>query len=345
MNYFMPAEWEPHSGTWLAWPHNKDHWPGKFETISPVYVEIIRALIAGGEEVFICVNNEKMELSARDAIRRQAQDDKLFNHIHFFQIPTDSSWMRDIGPIFTTALPLYSLTITNWIFNAWGQKWPPWDKDDKVPQHIAKMLKLPMVQPGIVFEGGSIDVNGKGTLLTTEQCLLNKNRNPHLNRAQIEKYLYDFLGAANILWLKEGIIGDDTDGHIDDIARFTDPQTVVCCIEENPRDENYEILKKNLEDLEKMKDQDGRPLKIVPLPMPDPVIYENERLPASYANFYIANKAVLVPTFRCKKDEEALKILAKLFPARKIIGIDCVDLVWGLGAIHCSTQQQPPPPR
>lgn len=333
----MPAEWEPHSGTWLAWPHNKEHWPGKFEPIPRVYSKIVRALLQGGERIFICVNDEKMGREARDILALSKEEQEV---VQFFRIPTDASWSRDHGPIFVRD-ETGQLTITDWIFNAWGGKYPPWDKDDIVPQQISEQLKIPAVQPGIVLEGGSIDVNGKGTLLTTEQCLLNKNRNPQLNRDQIEKYLHDYLGATNILWLKEGIVGDDTDGHIDDIARFTDPQTVVCAVEQNQKDENYEILQKNLEDLKKMKDQDGKPFRIIPIPMPTPVIYENQRLPASYANFYIANTAVLVPTFNCRQDEEAIKILTPLFPTRKIIGIDCVDLAWGLGTLHCSTQQQP----
>lgn len=331
--YRMPAEWEPHEGTWIAWPHNRDHWPGNFEKIPLIYVEMIRAL-AESEQVFICVNDADMESQARSIISHSS------SLIHFFHIPTNASWSRDHGPIFVRD-ENKNLTITNWIFNCWGEKYPPWDKDDAVPQRIAEILKLPIIQPGIVLEGGSIDVNGEGTLLTTKQCLLNKNRNPHLSREQIEKYLHDYLGATNILWLKEGIVGDDTDGHIDDIARFTDPRTVICCVEENPKDKNYEILKKNFEDLGKMLDQDGNPLRVIKLPMPDPVFYEGQRLPASYANFYIANNIVLLPTFRCEQDAQAQKILAKLFPTRKIVTIDCTDFVWGLGTFHCSTQQQP----
>ncbi|MBI4995248.1 agmatine deiminase family protein [Candidatus Peregrinibacteria bacterium] len=329
-SYLMPAEWEPHQGTWLAWPHNLDHWPGKFEKIPPVYAKIVNALLEGGEEVFICVNDEEMERSARKILPQK---------VKFFQIPTNASWSRDHGPIFVRD-KTGKLIIEDWIFNAWGDQWPH-DKDDIVPQKIAEQLKLPLVQPGIVLEGGSIDVNGKGLLLTTTQCLLNKNRNPHLTQKQIEKYLRDYLGAEKILWLEEGIIGDDTSGHIDDIARFTDEKTIVAAVEENPKDENYKILKKNFEDLKNMTDQNGKPFKIVPIPMPEPVICEGQRLPASYINFYIANKAVLVPIFRGKNDARALKILAELFLTRKIIGIDCVDLVWGLGTIHCLTQQQP----
>lgn len=338
MKYRMPAEWEPHEGTWIAWPHNKEHWPGKFEPMLHVYGNLVKELARAGEKVFICVNNKKMEAEARGHISQSSPDS--LKSVKFFHIPTDASWSRDHGPIFVRD-ENGSLTMEDWIFNAWGQKYAPWDQDDAVPQKIAPQLGLPLVSPGIVMEGGSVDLNGKGTLLTTEQCLLNTNRNPHLNRPQIEKHLADFLGATNILWLKEGIVGDDTDGHIDDIARFTDARTVVCALEENKKDENYEITQKNFGDLQKMKDQDGQLLHVVALPMPDPVIHEGQRLPASYANFYIANTAVLIPTFRCKKDEKALTVLAQLFPGRSVVGIDAVDWVWGLGTIHCSTQQMP----
>lgn len=341
-SYIMPAEWDPHEGTWLAWPHNKDHWPGNFTPIPRVYAEIVRAL-ASVEKVFICVNNPSMEQGARAVLQQSGLKADLLEQVFFFHIPTDASWSRDHGPIFVRDAD-GNLTILDWIFNAWGQKYEPWDQDDVVPQHVARILKLPIIQPGIVLEGGSIDVNGKGTLLTTEQCLLNPNRNPRLNRSEIEEYLEKYLGIANVLWLKEGIVGDDTDGHIDDIARFVNERTVVCVVEENPKDENYAILKQNHEDLKRMKDEKGNSLEIVSLPMPDPVVYEGNRLPASYANFYIANRAVLVPLFRKPQDDQAMKVLESLFPDRKVIGIDCLDLVWGLGTLHCSTQQQPAAP-
>jgi agmatine deiminase len=286
--------------------------------------------------------------------------DELLKNVFFYHIPTDSSWARDIGPIFVREVESGDagdggragvcagdrdakgkLVITDWVFNAWGNKYGPYAQDDVVPQRVGKLLGLTVLQPGIVLEGGSIDVNGRGTLLTTEQCLLNKNRNPSLTRAQIEKFLNDYLGARHVLWLKEGIVGDDTDGHIDDVARFVSADTVVCAVETNKQDENYQILQACCNDLLKMKDQDGNPLKVVKLPMPLPVVHNGQRLPASYANFLITNKSVLVPTFRCERDGEALAVLAKCFPGRKIVGIDCWDLVWGLGTIHCSTQQQP----
>jgi agmatine deiminase len=337
--YLMPAEWEPHEGTWLAWPHNQDHWPGKFDTIPPVYAKII-SVLASSEKVFLCVNDARMEESARKILREAKVGPELLEQIHFFQIPTDASWSRDHGPLFVRDQN-GNLVITDWIFNAWGEKYAPWDQDDVVPQKIARIFPLPLLQPGIVLEGGSIDVNGKGTLLTTEQCLLNPNRNPQLNRSQIEEYLMKYLGVTNVLWLKEGIIGDDTDGHVDDIARFVNPNTIVCAFEEDTSDENYEILKQDFEDLKTMKDQDGHLFHVVRLPMPDPVVYEDTRLPASYANFYIANKVVIVPSFRCSQDELAMQTLQEFFPDRKVVGIDCVDLVWGLGTLHCSTQQQP----
>lgn len=330
----MPAEWAPHEGTWLPWPHNKSHWPGKFRPIPKVFAQIARELSAAGEKVFICVEDSKMEARARKLIGADTEN------IFFFHVSTNASWMRDYGPIFVKD-ENGKRVITDWIFNMWGGKYPPWDKDDVVPQRVGEIFKVPVVVPGIVLEGGSIDVNGKGSLLTTEQCLLNKNRNPRLTREQIEKYLNDYIGAANVLWLKEGVVGDDTDGHIDDIARFTDESTIVCALEENTKDENYRALQENYKLLKAMRDQDGKPFRVVALPMPNPVIYDEERLPASYINFYIANRSVLVPIFNSEQDAKALRIIEKLFPTRKIVGIDCTDLVWGLGTIHCSTQQQP----
>lgn len=334
MKYIMPAEWESHEATWLAWPHNKLHWPGKFEPIPHVYCDIVHEL-QKSENVYICVNNAEMEKSAREMLLKEGD----LTNVRFFQIPTDASWMRDNGPIFVLD-ENNKLIITDWIHNAWGGQWP-YELDDIVPQKIAPHFGFEVIEPKMVLEGGSIDVNGKGTLLTTEQCLLNPNRNPDLNKEQIEERLKKYLGVTNILWLKEGVEGDDTSGHVDDIARFVDSKTVVCCTEENPSDENYKALKQNLHDLKQMKDQDGELLKVVELPMPDPVIYEETRLPASYANFYISNKTVIVPTFQDRHDESAIKILSKFFPTRKVVGIDCLDLVWGLGTLHCSTQQQP----
>lgn len=337
----MLAEWETHEGTWLAWPHNVSHWPGKFEPTPLVYVKIIRA-IAESEKVFVCVNDQKMEDLAKSYLKHAEFPTELMKNVFLFHIPTDASWSRDHGPIFVRDTASGKLLITDWIFNAWGDKYRPYAQDDVVPQHVGKLLGMVVVEPKFVLEGGSIEVNGQGTLLTTEQCLLNKNRNPQFTREQIEDYLNRYLGAKKILWLKEGIMGDDTDGHIDDIARFVAADTVVCAVEENPKDENYKVLQECYKDLQKMTDQDGKLLKVIPVPMPEPVIHDGERLPASYVNFLITNKSVLVPTFRSKKyDTKALKIIGDCFPDRKVVGIDCWDFVWGLGTIHCSTQQQP----
>ena len=336
MRYLMPAEWEPHKGTWIAWPHNRDHWPDKFEPIPGTFAEIIKKLTKS-EKVFLLVNDEMME---QDARRLLIENESILSQIEFVRIPTDTSWTRDYGPIFVRDTQ-GKLCVTDWIFNSWGNKYPPFDLDDIVPKKICQQFGFSLLEPGIVLEGGSIDVNGKGSLLTTEQCLLNSNRNPKLTRDQIEKYLNEFLGVTNVLWLKQGIIGDDTDGHIDDLARFTDPSTIVCAVETDVNDENYGILKKNYNDLCGMRDEQGKSFNIITLPTPDPVYFKNQRLPASYMNFYIANKSVLLPTFRCEKDQEAQRILQKFFPTRPVVGIDCTDLIWGLGAIHCSTQLQP----
>lgn len=335
MTYRMPAEWEPHAGTWLAWPHNREHWPGKFAAIPPTYVGIIQAL-AQSERVFICVNDEAMEREAR----RFLEDGNVpLKPVEFFYIPTNASWSRDHGPLFVHGPE--GLTVLDWGYNGNGGKWGPTNLDDAVPAKIAEELGLPLVAPQMILEGGSIEVNGRGTLLTTESCLLNENRNPQLNREQIEGYLREHLGVTHILWLQQGIAGDDTDGHIDDLARFVNPTTVVCPLSNDPADADYAILQQNCRDLQKMRDQDGKLLAVVPLPTPQPVIYERERLPASYANFYIANSVVLVPTFGCPQDAEATALLQRYFPDRRVIGVDCVDLVLGLGAIHCSTMQQP----
>jgi len=351
--YRMPAEWEPHEATWLTWPHNTESWPGKLETVPPVYVEWIRFLTAG-ELVFLNVNDEVMEEQARSLLHKGGVD---LSQVRFHRFPTNDSWMRDCGPIFLTNSPPPPLTlrggepervrgsydrmIVDWEFNKWGGKYPPWNLDNQIPSKISDQYGFKKVSPGIVMEGGSIEVNGRGTLITTTSCLLNKNRNPQLTQAQIEQQLKDNLGVTHILWLGDGIAGDDTDGHIDDITRFVNETTVVTVIEENQKDENYKPLQENLETLRTMKDQDGRSLDVITLPMPAPVVFEGQRLPASYANFYIANKHVIVPVFRDKNDDRALVILQECFPSRKVVGIDATDLIWGLGAFHCLSQQQP----
>ncbi len=335
----MPAEWEPHTATWLAWPHNLDTWPGKFTPIPGIYVKMVHALHVY-EPVNICVNDVEAAVQVRHLLTQAGVD---LGRVALYEIPTNDTWARDHGPIFLTRVHAgqTKLAITDWIFNSWGEKYGPWDLDDVVPQKIAAQFTLPLFEPGIVLEGGSIDVNGRGTLLTTEACLLNPNRNPSLNRTGIEDYLRAYLGVSKILWLGDGIVGDDTDGHVDDLARFVDPTTVVCMVEDDPADANYALLRDNFLRLQHLTDQDGRPLRVVPLAMPGAVEYEGNRLPASYANFYIANGIVLVPTYACPNDQPALATLQALFPNRQVVGIPCTDLVWGLGAIHCVTQQQP----
>ncbi|MBI5754386.1 agmatine deiminase family protein [Candidatus Peregrinibacteria bacterium] len=343
--FHMPAEWEPHSAMWLSWPHNYKHWncwledstsAKKYQKVLDAYCEAMHVM-QESEAVHLLVNDEAMEHQVRERLLKlRFRSDNL----KFFHIKTNVPWTRDHGPIFVKNAT-GEIAITDWIFNAWGGKYPPWEDDDAVPTNIGHKLNIPVFNPGIVLEGGSIDVNGKGTLLTTTSCLLNKNRNPNLTKEQIEQHLKDYLGVTNILWLGEGIVNDDTDGHIDDLARFVNPTTVVCVKEDNPKDPNYKFLKDNFAQLEKMKDQDGKPLTIIPLPMPNPVIYVNEQMPASYTNFYIGNKIVLLPTFRQPKDEIAKNILQKLFPNRKIIGVDAYDVIWGQGSWHCLSQQQP----
>jgi agmatine deiminase len=340
LGYRMPAEWEPHAGTWLSWPHKPDTWPGKLAAIPPIWVEMVRAL-SPGEHVHILVN-ESAPASQVTALLEQAGIDLRSVTLH--DVPTDDAWTRDHGPIFVTrpGNPS-SIAVVDWRFNSWGGKYPPWEKDDRVPEQVAALLGIPLFSPGIVLEGGSIDVNGRGTLLTTESCLLNSNRNPHLGRADIETLLCDYLGVRHVLWLPEGLEGDDTDGHIDDLTRFVDETTVVTVVEQDPSDDNYEPLQENYRRLLEMTDQDGRPLRVLELPMPAPVSFEDTRLPASYANFYIGNRVVLLPVFDDANDAVAKRVLESVFPGRRIVGINAVDLVWGLGAFHCVTQQQPAP--
>ncbi len=342
LGYRMPAEWEPHDATWLAWPHKLESWPGKFEPVPIAYARIVAALHPV-EKVCICVADEEMEEAAREVL---AKHEALGDSVEFHHIPTDDAWIRDTGPIFITRDPRAEdgrspIAVIDWLFNSWGGKYPPFDQDDVVPQRVAEKLRLPLWEPRIVLEGGSIDVNGRGSVLTTESCLLNPNRNPHLTRDQIEALLHAYLGVHHVLWLGDGIVGDDTDGHVDDITRFVGPSRVVTVIERDKNDENYLPLQHNLARLHSMTDQDGHPLEIVTLPMPEPVEFEGQRLPASYANFYIANKTVLLPTFNCDADKVAIETMAGLFPERRIVPIDCSDLVLGLGAIHCASQQQP----
>jgi len=339
LGYRMPAEWEPHAATWLSWPHNEGSWPGKLAAIPPIFAKMAAAL-SRGEEVHILVDDEAAGSSCRQQLQEAgAVMSRIFLHV----IPTNDSWMRDSGPIFVTRSRGASTeaAVVNWGFNTWGGKYPPWDLDDQVPARIGTLLKLSVFEPEMILEGGSIDVNGRGTVLTTESCLLNPNRNPQLSRRQIETRLRDYLGVRHILWLREGIAGDDTDGHIDDLTRFVDPTTLVTMMAEDPRDDDYGPLQENYRRLREMTDQDGQRLRLVTLPMPPPVFHNDQRLPASYANFYIGNAAVLVPIFDQATDAIALATLESLFPRRRVVGINAIDLIWGLGAFHCVTQQQP----
>jgi agmatine deiminase len=357
----MPAEWEPHEATWLAWPHYRDDWPGKFEPIPWVYAEIIRHL-ARRERVELIVTDATSEKRARKILDRA---NALSDTIHFHRWPTNRVWTRDSGCTFVTR-PSFAqpdsrgrlsprvsgpddseLVAVKWRFNAWA-KYSNYEYDEKIGTLMAEAANAREVQPvvskhRVVLEGGSIDVNGRGTLLTTEECLLSKvqQRNPKMKRKDYEKVFADYLGIKNVIWLGSGITGDDTHGHVDDITRFVSPDTVVTAVETNPDDPNYEPLRENIRRLRTATDQDGKPLAIIELPVPAPVIFEGRRLPASYANFYIANGQVLVPVFNDPNDRFALDILADLFPDRDVVGIYSGDLIWGFGALHCMTQQQP----
>lgn len=336
--YFFPAEFHPHRATWLSWPHKEASWPGRIETVYGVYSEFVK-LLAEGERVCINVNDAAMQAFAEKNLSAVNADLK---RIEFFMHPTDDAWCRDYGPAFLIQPKEKKKLIVDWGYNAWGGKYPPYEQDDVIPALVGKALGLEVVTPSIIMEGGSVEFNGKGTLLTTTACLLNKNRNPHLSQKQIEKYLMDYYGVMQILWLEEGISGDDTDGHIDDLTRFVNEDTVVSVVEENKSDENYQPLKKNMALLSRMRLLNGKQINIAELPMPKPVIYKNQRLPASYANFYISNKYVIVPTFRDDKhDRLALDVLQKCFPTRRVAGLDSTDLIWGLGSFHCLSQQEP----
>lgn len=378
--YHMPAEWEPHEATWLSWPHRRDTWPGAFEEVPPVFVQIAKHL-AESELVRINVGNPVMAKGVKYLLEA-AQVNMAAVRFHYN--PTNDAWVRDHGPIYvvkerretrderreptagegsqqipTAHSPLPTAhssgpstlnaqlstfrerAVLDWDYNAWGEEYDDYHLDNLIPSRIADEFQEQRFAPGMILEGGSIDVNGLGTLLTTESVLLNPNRNPHLTREQIEAKLRYYLGVTNILWLGDGIEGDDTDGHVDDLTRFVNADTVVTIVEQNPNDVNYRALRENRERLSSMRDQAGKLLNVVDLPMPDPLYAEGMRLPASYANFLIANTVVLVPTYRSKNDAAAIEILQSFFPSRRVVGIDCTALVWGLGSIHCVTQQQP----
>ena len=338
LGYYFPAEFAPHTATWLSWPHKEASWPGKIHTIFPRYAEFIKYLSLG-EKVRINVADEAMKTFALEHI--SAAGAELAN-VEFIFNPTNDAWCRDHGPAFLiNPKAEQKKAIVDWDYNAWGGKYPPYDLDDIIPTLIGKHFDVPVYHPGIIMEGGSVEFNGNGTLMTSTACLLNPNRNPHLNQQQIEGYLMDYYGVDHVLWVDEGIVGDDTDGHIDDTVRFVNEDTVITVVEEKEADENYALLQHNLKQLKQMRLLNGKQLNIVELPMPDDVIYNEQRLPASYANFYISNKHVIVPTFRSAKDDKALQIIAGCFKGREVVGIDSTDIIWGLGSFHCLSQQEP----
>ena len=365
LGYRMPAEWHRHAATWLTWPKDPETWPDRVPQVEEVFLQMMAAL-APNEIVNLLVDDAETEA----AVRARSSFPGVQN-IRFHQIPTVDSWIRDYGPNFLLSDKLQlvadlrkgtptnendklkfigqPLAYNDWIFNAWGNKYQDLKQDDSIPARLESLLKVPRFEPGIVMEGGSIEVNGAGCVLTTEQCLLNPNRNPHLSKEEIEQYLKSYLGVEKVLWLGEGIVGDDTDGHIDDIARFVAPNVIVCAVEDDPEDANYRLLQDNLKRLRTMTNAEGRPFDIMTLPMPGVVGGEStdernlDRLPASYANFYIANGVVLAPVFGHANDSRALETLQKLFADRRVVGINCEPLVWGMGTIHCVTQQQPKP--
>jgi agmatine deiminase len=367
LGFYMPAEWRKHAATWLSWPKDPETWPGRVPQVENIFLQMMAAL-APHEIVNLLVDDEETEQSVRARCLFAGAE-----NIRFHRIATVDSWIRDYGPNFlvsdqvsdklqfvaevTPAPSLETsdklkfvgqrLAFNDWIFNAWGNKYEELKHDDAIPKRLESLLQAPRFEPGVVMEGGSIEVNGAGCVLTTEQCLLNPNRNPHLTQTEIEQYLKDYIGVAKVLWLGEGIVGDDTDGHIDDIARFVTEDVIICAVEDDPLDANYELLQDNLKRLQKMTDVHGRAFEIVTLPMPGVVGGAStdqrnlDRLPASYANFYIANNVVLAPIFGHKNDARALEILGRVFADRRVVGINCEPLVWGMGTIHCVTQQQP----
>jgi agmatine deiminase len=347
LGYRMPAEWEPHQATWLAWPHNPEDWPGKFASIPWLYVEIVR-LLAAHEQVHLIVENAAMQQHVTSVLTRAGAN---LSRVSFHRWPTDRGWMRDSGPIFIRNSG-GRVGLTHWRFNGWA-KYDDWRLDEKIPGRVKNLLGLPTWQPliqdknrakrRIVLEGGSIDVNGAGALLTTEECLLSdvQQRNPGVSREQLEQAFHDFLGVNQVIWLGCGIAGDDTHGHVDDIARFVAPTTIIAAVERDTTDPNHEPLADNLRRLKAARTPAGKQFTVVELPMPRPIVFRKQRVPASYANFYIANGLVLVPTFHDPNDRIALNTLAEVFPGREVIGIHSVDLIWGLGALHCMTQQQP----
>jgi agmatine deiminase len=338
LGYRFPAEWEPHRATWLSYPHADSYsWPGTLPAIFPFFHQFIHE-IAKGERICININSNELLEMVRNELSRNGKD---LSKINFFIHPTNDAWCRDYGPSFLLNKSAESqLIVVSWKFNAWGNKYPH-ELDDQIPGLVAKCLNLPVFYPGIVMEGGAIEINGNGTLLTTSSCLLNKNRNPHLNQSQIEDFLRNYFGVELILWLGYGIDGDDTNGHIDDVARFFKEDGVITVVEHDKSDPNHKPLKENMKLLKTFREAHGKQLDIAELPMPPPVVFEGQRLPASYANFYITNHSVIVPVYRCKEDDKAMSILGQCFPDREIVGIDSVEIIWGMGSFHCLSQQEP----
>jgi agmatine deiminase len=341
LGYYFPAEWHTHEATWLSFPHNTDTFPPHIlQRLYPAYLQLI-ATIAQSEKVRINVNDVTEENFVKQLFEQYQIHEN--GNVEFYHFPTNDAWCRDHGPAFLiNPQAAQPKAVVNWEYNAWGGKYPPFDDDNQIPVRIAQHFNLPLFSPQIIMEGGSVEFNGKGTLLTTTACLLNKNRNPHLSKVQIEQYLCDYYGVKHILWLGDGIEGDDTDGHIDDITRFVNEDTVVTVVEPNQQDDNFEPLQENLKQLRQLRLENGKQLNIVELPMPQPVIYEGLRIPASYANFCITNKHVIVPTYRDEvNDKIALDILSDCFKDRVVVGIDSTDITWGLGSFHCLSQQEP----
>ena len=333
----MPAEWQPHQCTWISWPHKKESWPGKFEPVEPVIVRMVAAL---SQTELVRIN--VLDAAHEQSVRRQLEGHANVANVAFHHFATNDAWCRDHGAIFVTREgPESPLLALDFQFNAWGGKYPPFDLDNAVAAKMADALDVPCYTIDKVLEGGSIEVNGGGTLLTTEQCLLHPNRNPTMTQDDIEQMLCDTLGISQVLWLGQGIVGDDTDGHVDDLTRFVAEDTVVTVVEQDKSDDNYEPLADNRQRLAELRLADGRPLKVLEMQMPQPVEFEGDRLPASYANFYIGNRVVLLPTFNDPADEPNRQLLERCFPGRDVVGIDCTDLVLGLGTFHCLTQQVP----
>ncbi len=339
LGYRFPAEWETQETIWLSFPHNQETWPApQLKEVHTAYCEFIK-VIAHTQKVNVLVNDQATQ---QNLTKQLAAITTNLQHVHLHQIESNDAWLRDAGPSFLVNPNAKDpKIILNWQYNAWGGKYPPFEADNLIPQKIAATLGLPCIDVPIVMEGGSVEFNGVGTLLTTRHCLLNPNRNPHLSQAQIEEYLQNYYGVKQVLWLGDGIVGDDTDGHIDDIVRFINQDTVLTVVEYNSRDENYQILQDNLTELKSLRLLNGKALNIIELPMPSPFYISGERMPASYANFLITNHTVIVPVFRCKEDEQALGIIKDCFPEREIIGIDSRAIIWGLGSFHCLSQQEP----